>query len=127
MAADTFNQNIDNGSSGSGGGGNNRIGGSDDHITKTVDDMFIDDVIPESLLTAGHESNAMMKMAFPVKYDLIHSDGKYLSNEGESVVDQIDKIYGHLSNNWSRAQFINQCHSIENDNIDNAVFQDTTT
>ena len=60
MAADTFNQNIDNGTSGSGGGGNNRTGGSDDYINKNVDVIFIDDVVAESSLTAGHESNAMM-------------------------------------------------------------------
>ena len=36
MAADTFNQNIDNGTSGSGGDGNNRIGGSDDYINKML-------------------------------------------------------------------------------------------
>jgi len=36
-----------------------------------------------------------------------------------SVVDQIDKIYGHLNNNLSRDNFINQCDSIENANLDN--------
>ena len=119
MAKDAFNKNIDNGASGS-GNGNHRIGGSDDYINKKLDDIFIDDVVAESSLTAGHESNAMMRKAYPVKYDFIPSDDKYLNNEGECVVDQIDKIYGHLNNSLSRKIFINQCHSIENSNLDNA-------
>ena len=99
-----LNKNIDNGGSGTssnkgtGGSSNKPTGCSDDYAIREIEETIISDIFGESSLTAGHESNAMMKRAYPVTYDFIPSDDKYLNNEGECVVDQIDKIYGHLNN-----------------------------
>ena len=100
---------------GGGGGGDD----SDAYMNRGVKSVKVESIVAESSLTAGHESNSMMKRAFLVTYDFIPSDDKYLNNEGECVVDQIDKIYGHLNKNLSRDNFINQCDSIENANLDN--------
>ena len=132
MAADAFNQNgvkedydpfnDDDNKDWAADGGNEGMGSmpdSDSYHDRSVKNVKVDSVVAETSLTAGHESNSMMRRAFPVQYDFIPSDDKYLNNEGECVVDQIDKIYGHLNNNLSRDNFINQCDSIENANLDN--------
>ena len=48
----------------------------------------------------------MMRSVFPVKYQSIPSDDKYLNNTGECVVDQIDKIYGGLNKKLSRENLL---------------------
>ena len=101
MAMDEFSINVDNsGSSGSGGnnddpfiddvddvgyydqgggsGGGGGVPTSDDYKEQTVDDIFIDDVQPASSYTASSEANSMMRRAYPVNYDFIPADDKYV-------------------------------------------------
>ena len=109
MAADEFNKNgvkedsgdpFDDDNGGRGSASYEGLGlDSDSYHDRGVKNVKVDSVVAETSLTAGHESNSMMRRAFPVQYDFIPSDDKYLNNEGECVVDQIDKIYGHLNNN----------------------------
>ena len=55
-------------------------GDSDEYIEKQATGVKVESVVAESSLTAGHESNSMMRRAYPVKYDFIPSDEKYLNN-----------------------------------------------
>ena len=56
--------------------------------------------------SAGHESNAMMRNAYPANYELIPPDNKLLQNEGVCVFGQIDRIYGNLHNHLSTYMFV---------------------
>ena len=85
---------------GGGGSGGLRKVDSDEYIEQTVDEVDIDSVFIDDDIHSHSEANMMMKSVFPVKYQFIPSDDKYLNNTGECVVDQIDKIYGGLKKSY---------------------------
>ena len=100
-------------------------GGTDYVCDDEVTGVDIDSVFLDKNTKSHSESNMMMKSVHPVKYQFIPSDDKHLNNTGECVVDQIDKIYGHLNKKLSRNNFIKQCYELENGMNKNSLDQDT--
>ena len=99
-------------------------GGTDYFCDDEVTGVDIDSVFIDKDIKSHSESNMMMKSVRPVKYQFIPSDDKHLNNTGECVVDQIDKIYGHLNKKLSRNNFIKQCYELENGMNKNSLDQD---
>ena len=64
-----------------------------------------------------------MKRAYPVNYDFIPADDKYLTHQGLCVIEQIDNIYGKLNKKLNRENFISQVKALHIDgwNIEDGV------
>ena len=78
-----------------------------------MEDVCIDDVKDVGPFVPRCELGKHLRSARPVKYDFIQSDETRLSDNGRCVVDQIDKIYGHLRSDLARARFIEACYEHE--------------
>ena len=90
---------------------------SDQWKNEEVEDIFIDDVVEAKSFRPRSEAESLLKSASPVQYDFIPSDESLLGDkEGYCVVDQIDKLYGHLNSRLARHNFIASCYAYERDN-----------
>ena len=90
---------------------------SDQWKNEEVEDIFIDDVVEAKSFRPRSEAESLLKSASPVQYDFIPSDESLLGDkEGYCVVDQIDKLYGHLNSRLARHNFIASCYAYERGN-----------
>ena len=71
--------------------------GYDSNKCCNVRNMQINSVTVVSSYTSVNENDSVMKRAYPVKYDFIPADDKYLSHQGLRVIEQIDNVYGTLN------------------------------
>jgi len=85
----------------------------DDHKAYNVDNITIDSITVVSSYTSVNENNSIMKRAYPVKYDFIPADDKYLTHQGLCVIEQIDNIYGKLVKQLNRDNFISHIKAVE--------------
>ena len=86
---------------------------SDQWKNEEVDDIFIDDVVEAKSFRPRSEAESLLRSASPVQYGFIPSDDSLLDKEGYCVVDQIDKLYGHLNSRLARQNFIASCYFYE--------------
>ena len=92
---------------------------SDHWKNETVEDVFINDITETKEHEPRRELDTRLRSVGPVRYGFICSDESHLRNNGHCVVDQIDKLYGHLNSELSRLNFIRQCNELENGIDDN--------
>ena len=80
-----------------------------------MEDVFVDDVKDVKPYVPRSELETHLRSATPVRHGFIQSDETRLKNNGQCVVDQIGKIYGHLHSDLARARFIEACYEHEQD------------
>jgi hypothetical protein len=80
--------------------------GYDSNKCCNVRNMQINSVTVVSSYTSVNENDSVMKRAYPVKYDFIPADDKYLTHQGLCVIERIDNIYGKLNKKLNRENFI---------------------